>query len=324
MTEESRPRGAPTPDDRELEQYLKGDSPLSRRYRDASAESAPPELDEAILAQARAELRRKPVGINRWLAPVALAASVVLGVNLAWNVYQVQPMPGDVPSSSDKVSRDEGFVPSPPPAAEPPAEPVAPRANAPAAPAEPVQRPERKMLADDRAALKEESTPAPSAADELAQGEADLTAKRQQEQQQSLRKAEVEERSALERQSEESAQGSMQARAPAAASAPAPAPKMADAAPLSESGKIDRLLRYIGSLQGAVFIRNGEEHGPAEAAKHLQNKREKAGDRVRTADDFIRLCASHSSASGDAYLIRFADGRTRTAEDVLREELARM
>jgi hypothetical protein len=45
---------------------------------------------------------------------------------------------------------------------------------------------------------------------------------------------------------------------------------------------------------------------------------------VNTADDFIRLCASHSILSGDAYLIRFADGRTRTAEDVLREELVRI
>ncbi|MGH8443240.1 MAG: DUF5329 family protein, partial [Nevskiaceae bacterium] len=58
--------------------------------------------------------------------------------------------------------------------------------------------------------------------------------------------------------------------------------------------------------------------------KHLQLKREKAGSRVRTAGDFIRLCASYSSLSGEAYLIRFADGRTRTAEDVLREELARL
>jgi hypothetical protein len=45
---------------------------------------------------------------------------------------------------------------------------------------------------------------------------------------------------------------------------------------------------------------------------------------VKTADDFIRLCASHSYISGQAYLIQYADGRTRTAEDVLREELARI
>ncbi|MGQ0587023.1 MAG: DUF5329 family protein [Gammaproteobacteria bacterium] len=38
----------------------------------------------------------------------------------------------------------------------------------------------------------------------------------------------------------------------------------------------------------------------------------------------MRLCASHSSLSGEAYLIRLEDGRTRTAEDVLREELARL
>ncbi len=70
------------PDDRELEQYLKGGSKLSARYREASGEAAPPELDEVILAQARAAARRKGAGVNRYLAPVALAASLVLAVNL--------------------------------------------------------------------------------------------------------------------------------------------------------------------------------------------------------------------------------------------------
>ncbi len=306
------------PDDRELEQYLKGNSPLSRRYRDASSETAPPELDEAILARARAELRRKPAGLNRWLASVALAASVVLGVNLAWNVYQVQPVPGDVPFASDKVSRDEGFVPSPPPTVEAPTEPAAPRVNAPAAPAEPAPRPEHKARAAEAPALQEQ--PEASGSGAMAAREDDALAQRAQAARDS---AKLEQREAFARESEESARREPQLkRAPAAASAPAAA--MADAAPLAESEKIDRLIRYIAALEGAVFIRNGTEHGPAEAAQHLQSKREKAGDRVKTADDFIRLCASHSTLSGEAYLIRFADGHTRTAEDVLREELARI
>jgi hypothetical protein len=104
----------------------------------------------------------------------------------------------------------------------------------------------------------------------------------------------------------------------------APAGAPAETLPLTEGQKIDRLVAYVAGLEGAVFIRNGKEYGPTEAAKHLQDKRERAGSRVNTADDFIRLCASHSILSGDAYLIRFADGRTRTAEDVLREELVRI
>lgn len=78
------------PDDRELQDYLKGGSRLSRAYRQAGNETPPPELDEAILARARAEARRKP-DWGRALAPYALAASVLLGLNLAWNIHQEAP-----------------------------------------------------------------------------------------------------------------------------------------------------------------------------------------------------------------------------------------
>lgn len=88
------------PEDRELRDYLDGKNPLSDAYRQASQERTPADLDEAILARANAELRRKP-SWNRALAPFALAASVLLGVNLAWNVYQVPAIPdGHPPSTS--------------------------------------------------------------------------------------------------------------------------------------------------------------------------------------------------------------------------------
>src|SRR5690349_17912928 len=119
--------------DRELEQYLKGESRLSQRYRDASGETSPPDLDEAILARSRAELRRKPPSLNRLLAPVAVAAAVVVGVNLAWNMTQFAPRPGEVPELA-KASRDDRFVPAPP-ASEP--QPAAPAKRAPAAKAAP-------------------------------------------------------------------------------------------------------------------------------------------------------------------------------------------
>lgn len=117
------------PDDRELEQYLKGDSPLSRRYREASREAAPPELDEAILARARSELRRRPHGISRWLTPVALAASVMLGINLGWNVYKAAPPPGEVSQSKGVTESPAADATEPPPAAAP-AEPSLPAAPA--------------------------------------------------------------------------------------------------------------------------------------------------------------------------------------------------
>ena len=108
--------------------------------------------------------------------------------------------------------------------------------------------------------------------------------------------------------------------------APAAAPAMALAKPkavLGESAKIDRLIAYVGQQQG-LLISNGEEYPPGYATQLLRHRREQLGDRVRTADDFIRLCASRSPATGEDFLIRYADGQTRRAEDALREELERI
>jgi len=292
------------PDDRELEQYLAGGSKLSRRYRDASGEGAPPDLDEAILARARAELRRKP-SLNRLLTPVAIAASVLLGVNLAYNVYQSAPMPAQ--EVAGKRARDV-FAPNPPPPAS-----QAPVSEAP--PAGPEAAPQRQNKA--RAAPAELATP------EVPRERDAAPAAREEGKHEDL--AQDEQRAALAReQAAESQRSKLASRNAAGAPEAAPMAALADAAPLSESARIDHLINHVRTLEGAVFVRNGKEYGPAEAAQHLQYKREKAGDRVRTADDFIRLCASHSVLSGEAYLIRFKDGRTRTAEDVLREELARI
>ena len=257
------------PDDRELDQYLKGDSALSRRYREASAEASPPDLDEAILARARAELRRKP-SVSRVLAPMAVAASLALGVNVAWNVYQAKPAPEFAPE---------------PPAATPSLEtPDAPAA----APVEP--QPERKARADrDKAEERE------------------VFARQVEAQRRALK-----------------TQDPAGDAAPVVDSAPAAAAARNDAAPLTEAQKIDWLIGYVARLDGAAFMRKGKEYGPAEAAKHLQYKRERSGERIKTADDFIRLCAAHSYLWGEGYLIRLKDGRTRAAEDVLREQLARI
>lgn len=276
------------PDDRELEQYLKGGGKLSARYREASGENTPPELDEVVLAQARAELRRKP-NFNRYLAPAALAASLVLAVNLAWNVRQAEPledrasMPAEAPVEADAVVAPAPPA-SPPPAAAPAPEPKLKKGAPAAAPA---------------------SAPA---MEEQLRSEAESVA--------SQAKA-AEPHALIAREVQAATRARLQEQAAAGAASDA-------ATPLTDNQKIERLIAYVAQLEGAVFIRNEKQHTPAEASKHLQLKREKAGDRVKTADDFIRLCASFSSLSGEAYLIRLKDGRTRTAEDVLREELARL
>jgi hypothetical protein len=82
----------------------------------------------------------------------------------------------------------------------------------------------------------------------------------------------------------------------------------ANAAEPREIVKIDYLISAIAELKGAKFIRNSKEYDTKAATEHLRLKLRAAGDRVKTADDFIELCASRSSVSGKPYRIRFSDG----------------
>lgn len=95
-------------------------------------------------------------------------------------------------------------------------------------------------------------------------------------------------------------------------------------APLSESQKIERLIRSLEALEGATFIRNGGEHDAAKAASHLRRKWNAAGDRVKTAEDFIDGLATESSVSGRHYEIRLADGTVVPSGTFLHEQLTRI
>ncbi|PKN39321.1 MAG: hypothetical protein CVU62_03760 [Deltaproteobacteria bacterium HGW-Deltaproteobacteria-2] len=88
-----------------------------------------------------------------------------------------------------------------------------------------------------------------------------------------------------------------------------------------EKKKIEFLIASIQDLKGAKFIRNGAEYDGLEAAKHLRLKLEKAGKHVRTADDFIKLCASKSYMTGKPYMIKFPDGKIISSEKYLRGKI---
>jgi len=94
-----------------------------------------------------------------------------------------------------------------------------------------------------------------------------------------------------------------------------------DLAPL-ESRKIDFLIAAIETLGDAKFVRNGTAYDAKAAADHVRLKLKNAGSRVRSADDFIRYCASVSSVSGAPYQIRFSDGRVVTSEAFFRQKLS--
>ena len=92
---------------------------------------------------------------------------------------------------------------------------------------------------------------------------------------------------------------------------------------LSEEDKIRLLIRSIRDLDGAVFIRNGEEHESAAAAEHLRKKWKWKSKQIATVGDFIRIVATKSSTTGQPYVIRLPDGQEIESARFLREQLAK-
>ena len=88
-----------------------------------------------------------------------------------------------------------------------------------------------------------------------------------------------------------------------------------------EKKKIAMLISSVEHLEGAIFTRNGSEYNSKKAAEHLRMKLQKAGTKVKTADDFIRLCASKSLITGKPYIIRLSNGKTIKSEEYFREKL---
>jgi len=105
-------------DDAEFEAYIGRRSRLSRRYRDLSSEIPPRELDEAVLARARAAhtLERKEAPEREiyigWMAPVAFAATVMLVFTVVLQIV-IRPQI-DVRQESAVKARTPSVEASPP------------------------------------------------------------------------------------------------------------------------------------------------------------------------------------------------------------------
>jgi hypothetical protein len=89
-----------------------------------------------------------------------------------------------------------------------------------------------------------------------------------------------------------------------------------------EQRRIQYLISAVADLKDARFVRNGSEYDAQQAAEHLRSKLRYAGDRIKTAEDFIAHCATGSSMSGEKYRIKFADGRMVDTATFLHEKLA--
>lgn len=80
-----------------------------------------------------------------------------------------------------------------------------------------------------------------------------------------------------------------------------------------EQARIEYLLHTVEVTSGVKFIRNGSEYDGAAAAKHLRMKLAYGGERLKTAEDFVKYCATESSMTHQKYKIRLSDGTTMDA-----------
>jgi hypothetical protein len=88
-----------------------------------------------------------------------------------------------------------------------------------------------------------------------------------------------------------------------------------------EQARINYLIDSLGNLKGAVFIRNGSEYEAKAAKDHLLTKLNYAGERVKTAEQFIKYLATESSMSHRPYQIRLVDGTTVSTAQFFGEKL---
>jgi hypothetical protein len=94
--------------------------------------------------------------------------------------------------------------------------------------------------------------------------------------------------------------------------------------PTAERQKIEALIKYVGGLKDAHFIRNGSSYEVSTAVRFLRGKWDSNESSVKTARDFIDKVASFSGTSGKPYLIRFRDGSETKSQDFLHAELKKI
>ena len=99
---------------------------------------------------------------------------------------------------------------------------------------------------------------------------------------------------------------------------------LAEEKKLTEDQKIESLIKHVEELKDVKFIRNGTEHDPSEAALLMKYKWDNNKDDIKPAKDFIRVCATKSSTSGQAYLIKFKEGKEVKSADYLTAELEKL
>jgi hypothetical protein len=83
---------------------------------------------------------------------------------------------------------------------------------------------------------------------------------------------------------------------------------------------VQHLIAHV-SQSDLTFIRNDVRYTGKEASEHMQKKYAHFRDKIKTAEDFIELCASRSLLSGRPYLVVNEKGEKISANEWLRTEL---
>jgi len=94
--------------------------------------------------------------------------------------------------------------------------------------------------------------------------------------------------------------------------------------PTAERQKIEALIKYVGGLRDAQFIRNDSSYSVSTAVRFLRGKWETNDAVVKTARDFIDKVASVSGTSGKPYVIRLKDGKEIPSREFLLAELKKI
>ena len=92
----------------------------------------------------------------------------------------------------------------------------------------------------------------------------------------------------------------------------------------AEEAKIEALIKHLGALKDASFVRNDEAHEPKAAADMMRRKWEAQEDEMTAAEFIEKVMTASSSGAKKPYLIRYKDGKETPCADFLKAELKKL
>lgn len=156
-------------DDELLQEYLEGDSELSRLYRHGAHEKPDPHLDARILGEARRAASHKGRVVHspfsrHWLVPTSLAAVFVLSVSVVLLLPDPIGEPGVVIDEAETIAPSRGRMVGDAPGERADTQPAPASTSAPGADVVPLQSPSAKQRANDMPGKSSEKSQAQAAA----------------------------------------------------------------------------------------------------------------------------------------------------------------